>query len=109
MKIPVFFCSFMRVKKWLVSVIKTSTNSVKVSIKENKKISDIWLMSTLNGWNGVTVNAIINNKYIIKNVKFGNTGMGKFQMPNISENIKNIEFTFNKKVNSTEVSVYYKK
>ena len=96
-------------KKGLITASKTMTNKVTVSINENCKISDIWLMATEKGWNGVSVDAKINDKYLIKNVKFGNNGTGKFQMPNISERINKVEFTFNKKINLREVSVYYKK
>lgn len=94
--------------KGLVSATKTNTNTVTVLINDNHKISDIWLMSIQKGWNGVSVSAIINDKYVLRSVSFGNTGMGKFQIPNISERIKKVEFTFSKKVNLTEVSVYYK-
>ena len=47
-------------------------------------------------------------KYIVKNVKFGNTGLGKFQIPSMTDIVKKIEFSFSKKVNLTEVSVYYR-
>ena len=67
------------------------------------------MISTDKGWTDVSVDAIINDKYLVKKVEFGNTGMGKFQIPSISEKIKKIEFTFSKKVNLSEVSVYYKK
>ena len=95
-------------KKALVSAIKTPTNKIVLNINGGKKISDVWLASTDKEWNNVTVNATINDKYIVKNVKFGNTGLGKFQIPSISDTITNIEFSFSKKVNLTEVSVYYR-
>ena len=95
--------------KGLLTATKTNTNRITVLINDGKKVSDIWLISTDKGWTDVSVDAIINDKYLVKKVEFGNTGMGKFQIPSISEKIKKIEFTFSKKVNLSEVSVYYKK
>ena len=95
-------------KKALVTATKTPTNKVVLKITGGKKISDVWLASTDTEWNNVVVNATINDKYIVKNVKFGNTGFGKFQIPTISDIVTKIEFSFSKKVNLTEVSVYYR-
>ena len=95
-------------KKGLVTATKTSANKIVLKITGGKKISDIWLASTDKEWNNVVVNATINDKYIVKNVKFGNTGLGKFQIPSMTDIVKKIEFSFSKKVNLTEVSVYYR-
>lgn len=82
------------------------TNSIEIKLNNYRNIEDIWLYSDNAGFSDVTVDVIINNKYILKNIDLGVMGSAKIQIPEIDSYVKNIQLDFSDYVNLSEVNLY---
>lgn len=53
-----------------------------------------------------TADIVLNDKYILRNVRLGNLRTAKIQLPNVEGGVSNIKISFSKNIRLTEVSVY---
>ena len=91
----------------IVAAKELELDRLEIAMSKSSNIEDVWLFASRDkGFENATADIVLNDKYILRNVRLGNLRTAKIQLPNVEGGVSNIKISFSKNIRLTEVSVY---